>query len=224
MIYLNYPSHNQDTLKAGNYEDTAVSEKLKIIFRDPLYKEMSRKLNHTMTFVCWKYYNEEERLRGQYQKISCTIVQGSPYSPLLYSIEVTNKLGQSGNHVILSVTYKGSTRDNIQRYCDAMTVVRELGKPSYFITMTCSTKCKEIVNNLPFGLKIHQCADLVIRVFNIKLKERHQFRKSNQPFVKMSVKIYLEYVEEIPPEPPPEHENCSGNKHNYKVNFIDPET
>ena len=79
------------------------------------------------------------------------------------------KLGQAGTHVILPSSYRGSPRDNIQRYCDAMAVVRSLGKPSYFITMTCNPKWKEIVDNLPYGLKAHECPDLVARVFNIKL-------------------------------------------------------
>ena len=78
-------------------------------------------------------------------------------------------MGQAGTHVILPSTYKGSPRDNIQRYCDAMAVVRELGKPSYFITMTCNPEWKEIVDHLPNGLEAHDCPDLVARVFNMKL-------------------------------------------------------
>ena len=80
-----------------------------------------------------------------------------------------SKLGKAGVHVILPSSYKGSPRDNIQRYCDAMAVVRALGKPSYFITMTCNPQWKEIVDNLPHDLKVHECPDLVARVFNIKL-------------------------------------------------------
>ena len=80
-----------------------------------------------------------------------------------------NQLGISGRHIILPSSYKGSPRDNVQRYCDAMAVVRELGKPSYFITMTCNPKWKEIVDTLPNGLKAYECPDLVARVFNIKL-------------------------------------------------------
>ena len=81
----------------------------------------------------------------------------------------TKKLGMAETHVILPSSYKGSPRDNIQKYY-AMAVVRALGKPSYFITMTCNPKWKEIVDNLPNGLKARECPDLVSRVFNIKLK------------------------------------------------------
>ena len=68
------------------------------------------------------------------------------------------------------------------RYCDAMAVVRELGKPSYFITMTCNPKWKEIVDNLPNGLKAHQCPDLVARVFKMKLDSLlDDLRKKRRP-------------------------------------------
>ena len=101
-------------------------------------------------------FNQDKLKAGSYKEVQAAMA--------------SNKLEESGKHVILPSTYKGSPRDNIQRYCDAMAVVRELGKPSYFITMTCNPKWKEIVDNLPPGLKAHQCPDLIARVFNIKLK------------------------------------------------------
>jgi len=78
-------------------------------------------------------------------------------------------LGISGKHVILPSSYKGSPRDNIQRYCDSMAMVRELGKPSYFITMTCNPKWPEVLQALPPGLKAHECPDILARVFKMKL-------------------------------------------------------
>ena len=51
-----------------------------------------------------------------------------------------------------------------------MAVVRETGRPSFFVTMTCNAKWKEIIDALPNGLKAHECPDIVARVFNIKLK------------------------------------------------------
>ena len=101
-------------------------------------------------------FNQDKLKAGTYKEVQAAMA--------------ANKLGMSGKHVILPSTYKGSPRDNVQRFCDAMAVVRELGKPSYFITMTCNPKWKEIVDNLPPGLKAHQCPDLIARVFNIKLK------------------------------------------------------
>ena len=101
-------------------------------------------------------FNQDTLKAGKYKEVKAAMA--------------ANQLGKSGTHVILPSSYKGSPRDNIQRYCDAMAVVRELGKPSYFITMTCNPKWKEIVDNLPNGLQAHECPDLVARVFKIKLK------------------------------------------------------
>ena len=100
-------------------------------------------------------FNQDKLKSGKYKEVQRAMA--------------ANQLGISGRHIILPSTYKGSPRDNVQRYCDAMAVVRELGKPSYFITMTCNPKWKEIVDTLPNGLKAYECPDLVARVFNIKL-------------------------------------------------------
>jgi hypothetical protein len=47
-------------------------------------------------------------------------------------------LGDVGKHIILPSSYIGSPRHVHQLYCDAMAIVREHGKPSLFITMTCN--------------------------------------------------------------------------------------
>jgi hypothetical protein len=102
-------------------------------------------------------YNQDKLKAGKYKEVQRAME--------------ANRLGIAGRHIILPSTYRGSPRDNVQRYCDAMAVVRDLGKPSYFITMTCNPKWREIVESLPNGLKAYECPDLVARVFNIKLNE-----------------------------------------------------
>jgi hypothetical protein len=57
------------------------------------------------------------------------------------------------------------------RYLDALAVVRELGKPTLFITMTCNPKWPEIVDSLPHGSKAEDHPEIVARVFKIKLDE-----------------------------------------------------
>ena len=113
-------------------------------------------------------YLQVEKHNLDYLRRNQDKLKAANYKEVKAAMEA-NKLGDSGTHVILPSSYKGSPRDNIQRYCDAMAVVRALGKPSYFITMTCNPKWKEIVDNLPHGLKAHECPDLVARVFKIKL-------------------------------------------------------
>ena len=65
----------------------------------------------------------------------------------------------------------GSPKDMSNRYMDALAVVRELGKPSLFITMTCNPKWPEIVESLPNGSRAEDHPEIVARVFNQKLKE-----------------------------------------------------
>ena len=43
---------------------------------------------------------------------------------------------QVGKRVMMPATYPGSPRAMQQNYLDAMAMVRVLGKPDYFITMT----------------------------------------------------------------------------------------
>ena len=59
-----------------------------------------------------------------------------------------------GRKVILPATHIGSPRDMLSRFHDAMAVIREKGKPSLFITMTCNPNWKEIQDQLLEGQKV----------------------------------------------------------------------
>ena len=56
-------------------------------------------------------------------------------------------------------------------YQDAMGIVRSLGKPDLFITMTCNPKWPEITRELLPGKSAADRPDLIMRVFNLRLKE-----------------------------------------------------
>ncbi|XP_053100132.1 uncharacterized protein LOC128322591 [Hemicordylus capensis] len=75
-----------------------------------------------------------------------------------------------GKTYILPSSFAGSPRNMLQNYQDAMAIVRKYGKPDLFITMTCSPKWEEIVNNLQHGQTVDARPDLVARVFHLKLK------------------------------------------------------
>lgn len=67
-----------------------------------------------------------------------------------------------------------------QRYQDAMAVVRSLGKPDLFVTMTCNPKCPEIQDNLKPGQQAVDRPDLVTRVFRMKLDQLiHEITKEH---------------------------------------------
>ena len=76
-----------------------------------------------------------------------------------------------GNVYILLSSFIGSPRAMKQAYQDAMCICGKFGKPTYFITMTCKPKWKEIIDNLLPGQTASDRPDLVGRVFQLKLKE-----------------------------------------------------
>ena len=58
----------------------------------------------------------------------------------------------------------------MQQYQDAMAIVRALGKPDLFITITCNPKWKEITDYLLPGQTASDRPDLTARVFKLKMK------------------------------------------------------
>jgi hypothetical protein len=69
-----------------------------------------------------------------------------------------------------------------QCYQDAMSVVREYGKPDLFITFTCNPKWDEITNHLKHNQTAADRPDLVARVFKRKLKSLIDDLKSGKAF------------------------------------------
>ena len=70
--------------------------------------------------------------------------------------------------VILPSTFTGSPRYYHAKFQDAMAIVRRYDKPTFFITMTCNPKWKEITDELEEGQTAQDRPDLVDRVFKLK--------------------------------------------------------
>ena len=75
-----------------------------------------------------------------------------------------------GRPIILPSSFIGGTRAMQMNYQDALAIVREYGKPDYFITMTANPSWPEIESNLAPGSHAANNPDLVARVFHLKLK------------------------------------------------------
>jgi len=73
--------------------------------------------------------------------------------------------------VILPSTFIGSQRHMEQCYQDAMAIVAHYGKPTLFITFTCNPKWPEIAEAMQYDMSDSSRADVVARVFKVKLKE-----------------------------------------------------
>ena len=54
---------------------------------------------------------------------------------------------------------------------DALAIVRRMGKPDLFITMTTNPQWPEVVENLLPGQTVNDRPDLVARVFHLKFTE-----------------------------------------------------
>lgn len=74
-----------------------------------------------------------------------------------------------GSHIILPPSFTGGPRDMNARYQDAMSIVRSLGHPDLFITITCNPNWPEITSALKPGQRATDRPDLTNRVFKLKV-------------------------------------------------------
>lgn len=74
----------------------------------------------------------------------------------------------AGFEVIMPGSVPGSIRYQTQHFQNAMAIVRELGKPSLFLTMTCNPKWDDIQRELLPSQHASDRPDLLARIFNIK--------------------------------------------------------
>jgi hypothetical protein len=85
-------------------------------------------------------------------------------------------MSKSGKRLVLPSSFSGSPRQMQQLYQDSMAIIRQLGKPDFFITFTCNPNWKEIVDELELGhLSPQDRPDLIARVFRLKLKNLMNF-------------------------------------------------
>ena len=90
--------------------------------------------------LLWISQNQKILRSDLYQGLSDAIRAGD-----------TNNLNNLGQRIILPSTHIGSPRYLKQLFQDAMGIVRALGKPDYFITMTCNPNWPEITDALKPG-------------------------------------------------------------------------
>ena len=96
-----------------------------------------------------------------------------------------------GTRIILPATYHGGPRYMQKRYQNAMAIVRVYGKPTLFITFTCNPNWKEIQEELlPRQISSNR-PDMVVRVFNLKLKALLHDLLENNVLGKVIAYIYV---------------------------------
>ena len=75
-----------------------------------------------------------------------------------------------GRCIVLPATFIGSARYMQKLFHDSMILVRVLGKPDLFITMMCNPIWPKIIDVLELGQKLLYRPDIVVHVFELKLK------------------------------------------------------
>ncbi|GBN46553.1 hypothetical protein AVEN_271314-1 [Araneus ventricosus] len=75
----------------------------------------------------------------------------------------------TGKLIIVPSSFQGSPRHMQQNYQDAMAMVRKFGKPDLCLTFTCNPSWSEILNSII--QRLEDRPDIIVRVFNMKLKE-----------------------------------------------------
>ena len=82
----------------------------------------------------------------------------------LFMLQIENIV----KHIILPSSFVGSPRDMNQCYQDAMSLVKNFGKPYLFLTMTCNPSWEEIKKELLEGETSHDHLDLLTRILSWK--------------------------------------------------------
>ncbi|GFY47678.1 helitron_like_N domain-containing protein [Trichonephila inaurata madagascariensis] len=77
---------------------------------------------------------------------------------------------RTGVTLILSSSFIKSPRAMQQNFQDAMSFVRDFGKPDLFLTFSCNQKWKEITDNIFHGQKPHDRPDFVAEFLTSRRK------------------------------------------------------
>lgn len=125
-----------------------------------------RELFHQYIVDMWVKIESERLL---YIKLHQSELRAESYIHLRDAIVNDGNVRDIGQLVILPSTFTGSPRHMHEYAQDAMTYVRNYGRPDLFITFTCNPKWPEIIDNLMTGQKHTHRHDLTARVFKQKL-------------------------------------------------------
>lgn len=110
-----------------------------------------------------------ERMRLHFVANNQTSLKAESYQGLIDAAS-NNDLHSAGKTIILPASIQGSPRWYVEQTQDALAIVRALGKPTFFLTLTCNPKWDDIVTSLEPGETGFDRPDICARVFRAKLK------------------------------------------------------
>ena len=134
-----------------------------------------RKDNFNIVLRCHKLsqqyladmYAKVERGRLNWVYLNQKTIKVEKYQGLIDAKD-NGDISEAGKTTILPPTIVGSPRWYVERYQDAMCIVRNEGKPDIFLTFTCNTHWPEIQGSLNEGETAFDRPDVCARVFKIK--------------------------------------------------------
>ncbi|GJW73349.1 DNA helicase, partial [Tanacetum coccineum] len=97
-----------------------------------------------------------------------------------------------GARLILPQSFVGGPRYMYSHYLDALAICRVHGNPSFFVTFTCNVKWSEITDYMaefPL-LTTTDRADIVDRVFEMKIQQFVKYLRDEQPFGRVVAVLY----------------------------------
>nr|GEX00948.1 DNA helicase [Tanacetum cinerariifolium] len=97
-----------------------------------------------------------------------------------------------GGRLILPQSFTGGPRYMYAHYLDSLVICRVHGNPSYFITFTCNVKWPEITEYMDDfrGVTTADIADIVDRVFEMKIHQFMKYLRDIKPFGKVLAIVY----------------------------------
>ena len=110
-----------------------------------------------------------EKSRLDWARFNQKKLKAEKYHVVVDASRTTNGLEQIGQHIVLPPTITGTPRWYKRQYQDAMAIVRDIGKPSYFITITCNPNWPEIKRALFPGEQPGNRPEVLAKVFKIRL-------------------------------------------------------
>ncbi|XP_021991362.1 uncharacterized protein LOC110888130 [Helianthus annuus] len=130
--------------------------------------------------LCWMRNNQNELRVELYHNVCDAVTRGDTNAEAI------------GQRIVLPATFTGSPRYMIQNYQDTMALCCTFGNPDLFVTFTANPKWPEIedmVSLIP-GQKSHDCADVVSRVFKLKLTSLIEDIMKKQIFGSCQAAVY----------------------------------
>nr|XP_043611849.1 uncharacterized protein LOC122583518 [Erigeron canadensis] len=96
-----------------------------------------------------------------------------------------------GKRVILPSSFTGGPRYMYQHYQDALAICKVHNNPQYFITFTCNVKWPDISREVSRnGATPQDRADIIARVFQLKVESFVKYLKESQPFGPVTGEVY----------------------------------